>query len=154
MAKYSLYFKDTDPDTGTISQTKLIATISSARNSLDWIKEALYNYGDSPNRDFYYYKIDKKNEKIKMDQIELINSEGPILIAQKRGENGFTIIDKHKKSIAVLSKEEIYDFVHGNMVIGDSKGDTWKYSELPGSMKPNLKKLDEFIGIDTTGKSY
>jgi hypothetical protein len=154
MGKYGLYFKDTDPDTGSISQTNSIATVSATENSLNWIKEALYNYDDDPNRDFYYLEIPRKDQKIECQQIELLNSEGPILIAQKRGDGEFTIIDKHRKSIAVLSESEIYDFVHGNMVIGDSQGDTWRYAELPGSMKPDLKKLDEFIGIDTTGKSY
>jgi hypothetical protein len=38
--------------------------------------------------------------------------------------------------------------------VTDSKGREWKYSEHPGSMKPDLKRLDEFIGIDTNGKSY
>ena len=36
----------------------------------------------------------------------------------------------------------------------DSEGRDFKYSEYPGSMKPNLKKLDEFIGVNTNGKIY
>ena len=28
------------------------------------------------------------------------------------------------------------------------------YTKYSGGMKPNLKELDEFIGVDTTGLSY
>ena len=152
MEKYRLYFKDIDPDTGEISQIKDIATIKGTRNSLEWIKAALYSYDDNPNRDYYYEEIVK--DKSSLPKIELLNSEGPILVAQKTGENEYEIIDRNKNICAVLTKKEIQIFVHKDLVIGDTLGDYWKYSEQPGSMKPNLKELDEFIGIDTTGKSY
>ena len=135
MEKYRLYFKDIDPDTGEISQIKDIATIKAPRN-----------------RDYYYEEIGK--DKSSLPKIELLNSEGPILIAERTGEDEYSIIDRIKNICAILSKDEIQRFVHEDLVIGDSLGDYWKYSEQPGSMKPSLKELDEFIGIDTTGKSY
>jgi hypothetical protein len=45
------------------------------------------------------------------------------------------------------------EFIHGDLELhGQLK--SYKYSEFPGSMKPDLRSLDEFIGIDTTGKIY
>lgn len=88
-----------------------------------------------------------------MKKIELLNSEGAILTAVK---NTFTydIVDQWGVCIDIVSESQLQNFVHGDYMVTDSKGREWKYSEQPGSMKPDLKELDEFIGIDTTGKSY
>ena len=88
-----------------------------------------------------------------MKEIELLNSEGPILKAVK---NTFTydIVDQWGVCVDIVSESQLQKFVHGDYSVTDSKGREWKYSEQPGSMKPDLKKLDEFIGIDTTGKIY
>jgi hypothetical protein len=58
------------------------------------------------------------------------------------------------EDIAILAEKDMQNFVHGDMVLVDTKNNRYRYSEFPGSMKPDLKKLDEFIGIDTTGKTY
>ena len=84
--------------------------------------------------------------------MELLNSEGPILVAEKIVT--YMIVDQFKETIAKLSESEMQDFIHGDMRLIDSEGRDFKYSEYPGSMKPNLKKLDEFIGINTNGKIY
>jgi len=87
-----------------------------------------------------------------MKKIELLNSEGPILVAEKKST--YIIKDQFKQKIAELNEKEMQDFVHGDMRLIDSEGRDFKYAEYPGSMKPNLKKLDEFIGINTEGKIY
>lgn len=84
--------------------------------------------------------------------MELLNSEGPILVTEKIVT--YRIVDQFKEVIAHLSESEMQDFIHGGMRLIDSEGRDFKYSEYPGSMKPNLKKLDEFIGINTNGKIY
>ena len=86
-------------------------------------------------------------------KIELLNSEGPILRVIKR-DFDFEIIDQHNVLIDILTKTEIQEFIHGDRVIVDSKDKKFIYSSFPGSMKPDLKKLDEFIGINTIGKIY
>lgn len=88
-----------------------------------------------------------------MKEIELLNSEGTILKAVK---NTFTydIVDQWGVCVDIVSESQLQKFVHGDYSVTDSKGREWKYSEQPGSMKPDLKELDEFIGIDTTGKIY
>jgi hypothetical protein len=89
----------------------------------------------------------------KINSIELLNSEGPILVAKKE-ESNYVIYDTSGKDIAILIEKDMQDFIHGDMVLVDTKNNRYRYSEFPGSMKPDLKKLDEFIGIDTTGKTY
>jgi len=84
--------------------------------------------------------------------MELLNSEGPILVTEKIVT--YRIVDQFKEVIAHLSESEMQDFIHGDMRLIDSEGRDFKYSEYPGSMKPNLKKLDEFIGVNTNGKIY
>jgi hypothetical protein len=89
---------------------------------------------------------------MRKERMELLNSEGPILVAEKIVT--YMIVDQFKETIAKLSESEMQDFIHGDMRLIDSEGRDFKYSEYPGSMKPNLKKLDEFIGINTNGKIY
>ena len=89
----------------------------------------------------------------KLPSIELLNSEGPILKAVKT-PLGFAVTDQWKEVVDVLSESEIFDFTRGDREITDSKGRVWNYTKHPGSMKPDLKKLDEFIGVDTNGKTY
>lgn len=84
--------------------------------------------------------------------MELLNSEGPILVAEKIVT--YRIVDQFKEVIAHLSESEMQDFIHGDMGLIDSEGRDFKYPEYPGSMKPDLKNLDEFIGINTNGKIY
>ena len=84
--------------------------------------------------------------------MELLNSEGPILVTEKIVT--YMIVDQFKETIAHLSESEMQEFIHGDIRLIDSEGRDFKYSEYPGSMKPNLKKLDEFIGVNTNGKIY
>jgi len=99
------------------------------------------------------------------DTIDLLNSEGSILTATRipvtehtgnsmKTIDMFRIRDQSGKSVAIMTKKEIFDFTRGNTEIIDSKDRVWNYGSKPGSMKPDLKTLDEFIGVDTTGKTY
>lgn len=89
---------------------------------------------------------------MRKERMELLNSEGPVLVAEKNVV--YMIIDQFKETIAQLSESEMQEFIHGDIRLIDSEGRDFKYSEYPGSMKPDLKQLDEFIGIDTNGKTY
>lgn len=88
-----------------------------------------------------------------MKNIELLNSEGCILKAE-RIDDCYLIKDQWKNKIAILSEKQMQEFVHGELEIKDSRNKNFRYSEFPGSMKPDLKTLDEFIGINTEGKTY
>lgn len=87
--------------------------------------------------------------------MELLNSEGCILKATKTGAGKFLITDQFKDLVRIISPEEMKAFVHSGYCIVDTRdGKVWDYSKFPGSMKPDLQKLDEFIGIDTSNKIY
>ena len=53
-----------------------------------------------------------------------------------------------------MGDKQIFNYTRGNLDLIDSDGRNLNYMKYPGSMKPDLKKLDEFIGVDTTGLSY
>jgi hypothetical protein len=85
--------------------------------------------------------------------MELLNAEGPILTANKK--NGlFEITDQFRSIIAILNSEQMISFVRGELELVDSQKRIFIYSHFPGSMKPDLKELDTYIGIDTFGKIY
>lgn len=89
----------------------------------------------------------------RLPSVVLLNSEGDILKAFKT-KQGFVIMDEYKEIIATLTKDELYEFTRGLLTVTNSKGEVFNYSEKAGSMKPDLKMLDEFIGIDTSGLTY
>lgn len=62
MQNYKFYFKDTDPDTGEISQEKTIAYLYCERTAAEFIKWAIEKYDEEPNREYICEKI-KEDEK-------------------------------------------------------------------------------------------
>ena len=62
--KYAVWFKDTDPDTGNISQDGIIALCDSESNA-KWVLSAIVSdwYSPSgandPNRDFYIEELNR-----------------------------------------------------------------------------------------------
>ena len=89
----------------------------------------------------------------RLPSVVLLNSEGDILKAFKT-EQGFMIMDEYKEIIATLNQVELFDFTRGNLTLTNSKGEFFDYTTFSGGMKPNLKMLDEFIGIDNSGFTY
>jgi len=89
----------------------------------------------------------------RLPSVVLLNSEGDILKAFKT-EKGFMIMDEYKEIIATLNKDELYEFTRGLLTITNSKDEVFNYAEMAGTMKPDLKMLDEFIGIDTSGLTH
>lgn len=91
-----------------------------------------------------------------LPKIELLNSEGPIMTMYREDNTGYYIIvhEQRNELIAILNEQEVYDFVHGDLEITDIDNNKYKYGTYPGSMKPDLKRLDQFIRIDTTNKTY
>jgi hypothetical protein len=95
----------------------------------------------------------------------LLNSEGCLLSCARHSEYviknseeetinyQFAIYDMEDTIVDILDQDKMYEFIHGDLEIHGSLR-SYRYSEFPGSMKPELKKLDEFIGVDTSGKIY
>ncbi len=91
--------------------------------------------------------------KKKFKSIELLNSEGCLLKVFKT-QDGYIMLDEHRELIGILSDKQMFNYTRGELDIVDSEGRDLNYMKYPGSMKPNLKELDEFMGIDTNGFSY
>ncbi len=85
-------------------------------------------------------------KKEQIYSIELLNSEGPILKAYKIGKE-FVIQDEHKDLIGILKKDKMIDFIYDKMSLIDSKNRLFTYGKFPDSMKPDSRKLEEFLGI-------
>jgi hypothetical protein len=85
-----------------------------------------------------------KNKKTKHPKIELLNSEGPILVLKKEN-NKFCIYDEWKQLIAVLMKPSLMAFINGKQTLTDSRGRVWKYTEQSEAMKPSENELINFI---------
>ncbi len=83
-------------------------------------------------------------------QIELLNSEGPILILIKEGSypNGepfFTLIFNKTKDKLSLNKIDVQHFIKGAMILEDKEGKEWDYSTFSEGMKPGKQELENFI---------
>lgn len=88
-----------------------------------------------------------------LPSVVLLNSEGDILKAFKT-EQGFMIMDEYKEIIATLNADEMFEFTRGGLTLINSKNEYFNYTNFEGTMKPNLKMLDEFIGLDTSKYTY
>jgi hypothetical protein len=97
--------------------------------------------------------MNNNNDNNKFHSIELLNSEGCLLKAT-RTDKGFIITDQYKEIIALLDKDNMKDFTRGNINLYDSKRHLINYTKYPGSMKPDLKELDLFIGLDIEGVAF
>jgi hypothetical protein len=89
----------------------------------------------------------------KTSSLELLNSEGPILVAVKV-QNKFRIIDERGAEIAEWNKSEIEDFIFDRITVVTSENRILKYGSFPGSMKPDLSILASFIGTPTEGVHF
>jgi hypothetical protein len=87
----------------------------------------------------------------KPQKIELLNSEGPVLVAYKfytdTANEVFVIYDEwHYDPVARFHKAELLEFVNGKRTISDSHERIWNYTEQHEGMKPSDEKLKAFIG--------
>jgi len=81
-----------------------------------------------------------------MNSIELLNSEGPVMILEKNNDF-FVLKNTKKRIIACLSKKEILDFILGDVSIFDSGDEiVWNYKNYPDSMKKEISLVMDFIG--------
>jgi len=82
-------------------------------------------------------------------KIELLNSEGPILVGEsvkKDGVTTFTLsFGSRKKSPFKFTKDELVEFIKGNTSIYDPEGDLIVYTKLSDGMKPKPSDLEAFI---------
>jgi hypothetical protein len=85
-----------------------------------------------------------KSTRMKLPKIELLNYEGPVLVAHK-SKNIFVITDEKKEIIDILYGDEMQDFINGEFSVTDSKGRTWLYTKEHSNAKPSKEKIDQFL---------
>jgi len=85
-------------------------------------------------------------KKSKHPKIELLNSEGPILIL-KRTSNAFLMYDEWKFLVGKFSVESLDKFLAGKSTITDSMNRVWNYAEQSIHMRQDPEKLEEFIKV-------
>lgn len=84
------------------------------------------------------------NKERKFRKLELLNFEGPVLIAH-RVKDIFVITDQWGEIVDVLICNEIKDFINGDFPIVDTKGKSWLYTNEHSSAKPKADVLADFI---------
>jgi hypothetical protein len=89
--------------------------------------------------------------KTQIDSIELLNFEGPVLVATKTentyepGKFIFIITDERKKIIDVFNTDQFTDFLMGVFDLKDSMNRSWNYPSESHEAKPPTGKLYDFI---------
>jgi hypothetical protein len=81
-----------------------------------------------------------------MKRIELLNSEGPILIAEKIGDR-FMMNFKQENYQIEIEHHDLALFIGGMLDIATPKK-TYNYEQFPSSMKPDYMKVYEFMKRD------
>ncbi len=85
-----------------------------------------------------------KSTRMKLPKIELLNYEGPVLVAHK-SKNVFVITDEKKEIVDILYGEDMQDFLNGEFSVTDSKGKNWLYTKEHSNAKPTKEKIDQFL---------
>jgi hypothetical protein len=88
----------------------------------------------------------KKSKNSSYPKIELLNSEGPILML-KRTPEAFLMYDEWKFLVGKFSVESLDKFISGKSTITDSNNRVWNYAEQHVNMRQDPEKLEEFIKV-------
>lgn len=85
-----------------------------------------------------------------MKNLELLNSEGPILVAHKVENNPdlFLVEDRAKVKFE-LTREELQSFLDGSAIFADSLGNLWDYEKESSGMKPSNEAIQTFLNKDS-----
>ncbi len=86
------------------------------------------------------------NKSKKFTKLELLNFEGPVLMALKT-KDIFIITDQWKEVVDVLIGKEMKDFINGKFSIIDSKGKPWLYTNEHSNAKRPIMEVENFLKI-------
>lgn len=80
-----------------------------------------------------------------LDRLELLNSEGPLLVILRSEEEPgyFYAIDTKGFLLGYYNRYEVIDFVEGRIKINE-----WDYPSVSEGMKQSREAIDEFLGED------
>jgi hypothetical protein len=86
-----------------------------------------------------------KNSVKNLPKLELLNSEGPILVAYKEHDDLYYIFDTKKILVSILNLEGLISFFEGKHIILDSSGKSWNYVVESGGMKRPDVEIKMFL---------
>jgi len=86
------------------------------------------------------------NKARKFRKLELLNFEGPVLMAH-RVKDIFVITDQWKEVVDVLIGQEMKDFINGEFSVVDSKGKSWLYTNEHSNAKRSIGEVSDFIKL-------
>jgi hypothetical protein len=79
-----------------------------------------------------------------MNKIDLVNSEGPILVLIKENDL-FLILDENKKELVKLTRTALNLFFNGQILIKDSMNREWNFTNVIDGMKVDTNELEKFL---------
>lgn len=78
--------------------------------------------------------------------VELYNSEGPCLAANRIGQNLYQIVDQWKHPLKNVSAVGLLCIYHGIETVTDTSGRVWDLGkEKSGGAKPHLEEILMFL---------
>jgi len=88
----------------------------------------------------------KKKDK----EIDLLNSEGPILKAKKTETDEYVLYDQEDSIVDILSHADFIDFIYNSKPVIGTDGNPIIYSSYSQDMKPEKEDIEIFIkGLPT-----
>ena len=78
-------------------------------------------------------------------EIELLNSEGPILTAKKTDSDEYVLYDREDTIVDILSTSQFTDFIYNNVPLTGTDGKPIYYDSYSSNMKPGKEDLEIFI---------
>jgi len=81
----------------------------------------------------------------KFNEIELLNSEGPILTAKKTDSDEYVLYDREDTIVDILSTAQFTDFIYHNVPLTGTDGKQIYYDSYSQDMKPDKEYLENFI---------
>lgn len=81
-----------------------------------------------------------------MKKLEILNSEGPILILEKT-KNGFLLNFNMEGYMMEITKEEIVKFITGKLIIKSKGGENFNYLNYSDGMTRTKEIILEFLGL-------
>jgi len=102
------------------------------------------HYSGLPNPAWYQYKNKTMNKKLKFKTLELLNFEGPVLMAHK-AKSIYVITDQWKEIVNVLTQYEMEGFLNGEFSIVDTRGKSWLYTNEHSNAKRPIEEVKDFI---------
>ena len=74
-----------------------------------------------------------------------MNFEGDAIWAKKAGEDEFVVYDQWDSIVEILTRDEFFNFLDGNLELADSEGKKWNFRNEHVNAKPSYKSLVHFI---------